>query len=72
MCLANTLLKTMTSIYDYDIKERCPKLLFFSFQICPTVGSDKNELQGDGFCRTQQSSSNAVSIWFSTHQYLGV
>ncbi|KAK4815752.1 hypothetical protein QYF61_007170 [Mycteria americana] len=28
--------------------------------ICPTVGSDKNELQGDGFCRrSQQSSSNA-------------
>ncbi|KAF1499539.1 Endoplasmic reticulum aminopeptidase 1, partial [Eudyptula minor novaehollandiae] len=33
-------------------------LMFFNF-ICPTVGSDKNELQGDGFCRTQQSSSNA-------------
>ncbi|KAM6109544.1 endoplasmic reticulum aminopeptidase 1 [Phoenicopterus ruber ruber] len=28
--------------------------------ICPTVGSDKNELQGDGFCRrSQQSPSNA-------------
>ncbi|XP_009578502.1 PREDICTED: endoplasmic reticulum aminopeptidase 1, partial [Fulmarus glacialis] len=28
--------------------------------ICPTVGSNKNELQGDGFCRrSQQSSSNA-------------
>ncbi|XP_050768751.1 endoplasmic reticulum aminopeptidase 1 [Gymnogyps californianus] len=28
--------------------------------ICPTVGTDKNELQGDGFCRrSQQSSSNA-------------
>ncbi|GAB0206174.1 endoplasmic reticulum aminopeptidase 1 [Grus japonensis] len=28
--------------------------------ICPTVGTDKNELQADGFCRTsQQSSSNA-------------
>lgn len=28
--------------------------------ICPTVGSDKSEQQGDGFCRrNQQSSSNA-------------
>ncbi|XP_075267192.1 endoplasmic reticulum aminopeptidase 1 [Opisthocomus hoazin] len=28
--------------------------------ICPAVGSDKNELQGDGFCRrSEQSSSNA-------------
>ncbi|XP_075583234.1 endoplasmic reticulum aminopeptidase 1 [Pelecanus crispus] len=28
--------------------------------ICPTVGRDKNELEGDGFCRRgQQSSSNA-------------
>ncbi|XP_009702186.1 PREDICTED: endoplasmic reticulum aminopeptidase 1, partial [Cariama cristata] len=28
--------------------------------VCPTVGTDQNELQGDGFCRrSQQSSSNA-------------
>ncbi|KFO09637.1 Endoplasmic reticulum aminopeptidase 1, partial [Balearica regulorum gibbericeps] len=34
--------------------------IFFPFQICPTVGTDKNELQADGFCRrSQQSSSNA-------------
>ncbi|NXS41302.1 ERAP1 aminopeptidase, partial [Balaeniceps rex] len=31
-----------------------------TIQICPAVGSDKNELQGDGFCRrSQQSSSSA-------------
>ncbi|NXC14016.1 ERAP1 aminopeptidase, partial [Corythaeola cristata] len=28
--------------------------------ICPTVGSDKNELQGDGFCRISQQSSSAA------------
>ncbi|NXW65200.1 ERAP1 aminopeptidase, partial [Eurystomus gularis] len=33
---------------------------FFCFQICPTVGTDTNELQGDGFCRrSRQSSSTA-------------
>lgn len=45
----------------------------FLLQICPTVGTDKSEQQGDGFCRrNQQSSSNAVSISFFTHQYLRV
>ncbi|KFO84264.1 Endoplasmic reticulum aminopeptidase 1, partial [Buceros rhinoceros silvestris] len=32
---------------------------FFPFQTCPTAGTDKNELQGDGFCRSQQSQSQA-------------
>ncbi|NXX54251.1 ERAP1 aminopeptidase, partial [Scopus umbretta] len=37
-----------------------PYSRIFSNFICPTVRSDKNELQGDGFCRSsQQSSSNA-------------
>ncbi|NXD87042.1 ERAP1 aminopeptidase, partial [Halcyon senegalensis] len=36
------------------------KTFFFSFQICPVVGTDKNEVHGDGFCRrSQQSSSTA-------------
>ncbi|NXA25670.1 ERAP1 aminopeptidase, partial [Ibidorhyncha struthersii] len=43
-----------------NASEMTKTLGFFSFQICPTVGSDKNELQGDGFCRrSQQSSSSA-------------
>uniref|UniRef100_A0A8C3JE15 Aminopeptidase n=1 Tax=Calidris pygmaea TaxID=425635 RepID=A0A8C3JE15_9CHAR len=28
--------------------------------ICPTVGNDKNELQGDGFCRSSQQSSSSA------------
>ncbi|XP_064358974.1 endoplasmic reticulum aminopeptidase 1-like isoform X1 [Dromaius novaehollandiae] len=33
-------------------------------QICPTVDTDENELQGDNFCRrNQQSSSSAVSFF---------
>ncbi|NXJ98090.1 ERAP1 aminopeptidase, partial [Corythaixoides concolor] len=33
---------------------------FFFFQICPTVRSDKNELQGDGFCRSSQQPSSTA------------
>ncbi|NXE12337.1 ERAP1 aminopeptidase, partial [Lophotis ruficrista] len=30
------------------------------YSICPTVGADKGELQGDGFCRSSQQSSSTA------------
>lgn len=53
------LLKTIGNTDDCDIRNN--QNFFFLFQTCPTAGTDKNELQGDGFCRSQQSQSQAVS-----------
>lgn len=53
--------KIISSTDDCDIRE-INETFIFSFQTCPTAGTDKNELQGDGFCRSQQSQSQAVSI----------
>lgn len=69
--IARLLLETVTSPSAYGIKQGWPKHVF-PFQICPTVGTDKNELEGGGFCRSQQSPSAAVSVWFFTRRYLGV